>query len=103
MLEAVGKLKGAPCLLGRGAEGCGYLEGLERGHGPAVEDLSKGSDALPSLEAPPPQGPFCTLGPQTKQPTGLPQPKQELEEGQLIGPPLPPHPMGLPSTYQFLG
>lgn len=41
---------------------------------------------------------MSTLGLQTKQPAGLLQPKQELEEGQLIRPPLLPYPMGLPFT-----
>lgn len=44
------------------------------------------------------EAPLSTLGLQTKQPAGLPQPKQELEEGQLIRPPLLPYPMGLPFT-----
>lgn len=41
MLEAVGK-QGSPLSPGVGLEGCGYLEELDRGHGLAMGDLSKG-------------------------------------------------------------
>ena len=72
-------------------------------------DLSRGSGALTllpgaglsqptgasGLGAPPTQGLLFILGPQTKQPTDPPQPKQELEEGQLISFLLLPQAVGL--------
>ena len=107
--EMWGKLRGAPCVLGWRRRDVSILRGLGEPW-PGSGGLSRGAEALallpgswlsqPSgalgLAAPPPQGPLYTLCPQTKQPTGLPQPQQKLEEGQLIGPPLLPHPTGLP-------
>lgn len=46
------------------------------------------------LGALPQWGPLSILGPQTKQPTVLPPPKQELEEGHPVGLPTP-SPRGL--------
>lgn len=105
---------GEPLASWGGDGGMGVSRGAEKGQGlVGVGGNSAGAPMQGSscrgLGCPNPVGPWVwkprphsTLDTQTRQCMGPPQPKQELEEGQLLASLLP-HPWACLSRYQFRG
>lgn len=112
--EAVGETWESPWPPGVGVEARGFLrasgamawqQGSQQGlqcRGPPARVWAVPTQWGLGPGSPSPSGPLSTQGTQTGPRRGLPQPKHELEEGQLIGLPAP-SPMGLPFTLSVSG
>lgn len=114
MAEAVGETWESPWPPGVGVEARGFLrasgamawqQGSQQGlqcRGPPARVWAVPTQWGLGPGSPSPSGPLSTQGTQTGPRRGLPQPKHELQEGQLIGLPAP-SPMGLPFTLSVSG